>query len=55
MGFVQKLAKRNPRVYNKSIEESPKYVVQDNILYEIVISKKRFIDYINPKNWFKWL
>jgi len=55
MGFIQKLAKRNPRVYEELIQKAPKRIVKDNILYEIVISKKDYKYYINPKNWFKWL
>jgi|TARA_R110000850_G_scaffold228503_1_gene353423 hypothetical protein len=55
MGFVQKLAKRNPRVYEDLIKKAPKHILKNNILYEIVISKKDYKYYINPKNWFKWL
>tara|TARA_R100000900_G_C3333971_1_gene163932 strand:+ start:1114 stop:1272 length:159 start_codon:yes stop_codon:yes gene_type:complete len=52
MGFIQKLAKRNPRVYKKTSEEQPKYIVKDNTLYEKhKPRKKNFLDYINPKNW----
>lgn len=53
MGFIQKLATRNPRVYEKSIKKKPKYIVEDHTLYEIVVTKKKsFISYLNPKNWF---
>ena len=52
MGFIQKLAKRNPRVYKKSLEEKKEYVIKDNTLYQKVKPKKKSIlDYINPKNW----
>ena len=40
MGFIQKLAKRNPRVYEELIQKAPKRIVKNNILYEIVVEKK---------------
>ena len=52
MGFIQKLAKRNPRVYKKTIEEKPDVIVKDNVAYQkIKPKKKNFLYYINPKNW----
>ena len=52
MGFIQKLAKRNPRVYKQNNVEKPTYVIKDNTLYEKAKSKKKNIFYyINPKNW----
>ena len=49
MGFIQKLAKRNPRVYKKTIEEKAKYVIKDNALYQKVEPKKKsLLDYLNP-------
>ena len=47
MGFIQKLAKRNPRVYLKKVSEV-------KISEAPVIQKKDYKYYINPKNWFKW-
>ncbi len=52
MGFVQKLAKRNPRVYKKTIEEKPEIIVKDNVAYKKFVGKKKNIFYyLNPKNW----
>ena len=52
MGFIQKLATRNPRVYKEPIKENPKYVIKDNVLYEkFTPKKKNFLYYLNPKNW----
>ena len=51
MGFIQKLATRNPRVYKKTFEEKQKYIVKDNVLYEkFKPKKKNFLYYLNPKN-----
>tara|TARA_R100000742_G_C4263918_1_gene81788 strand:- start:578 stop:745 length:168 start_codon:yes stop_codon:yes gene_type:complete len=55
MGFIQKLATRNPRVYENAIKKAPKRIVKDNVLYEIVVTKKDYKYYLNPVNWFKWL
>lgn len=52
MGFIQKLATRNPRIYKKTLEDKPEYVVKDYTLYQKVkIKKKSLLDYLNPKNW----
>ena len=52
MGFIQKLAKRNPRVYKQTSEKGPEYVVKNDTLYQKVKPKKKSIlDYLNPKNW----
>tara|TARA_R110002020_G_scaffold33448_1_gene101787 strand:- start:1428 stop:1583 length:156 start_codon:yes stop_codon:yes gene_type:complete len=51
MGFIQKLAKRNPRVYLKKVKK----VSEVKISEVPVIQKKDYKYYINPKNWFKWL
>ncbi len=52
MGFIQKLAKRNPRVYNKTVEKKAEYVIKDNTLYQKVKPKKKtMLSYLNPKNW----
>tara|TARA_R100000808_G_C2014735_1_gene65700 strand:- start:93 stop:251 length:159 start_codon:yes stop_codon:yes gene_type:complete len=52
MGFIQKLATRNPRVLKKTPEEKPKYIVKDKVLYEkFKPKKKNFLYYLNPKNW----
>ena len=50
MGFIQKLAKRNSRVYKKTSKE--KYIIKNDTLYKKVEEKKKSIlDYLNPKNW----
>ena len=52
MGFIQKLAKRNSRVYKQTSKSGPKYVVKNNTLYQKVKPKKKSIlHYLNPKNW----
>jgi len=52
MGFIQKLATRNPRVYKKTTEEKPEFIVKDHVLYQKAkFKKKNFLYYLNPKNW----
>ena len=52
MGFIQKLATRNPRVYKKTTKDKAKYVIKDNTLYQKVEPKKKsLLYYLNPKNW----
>lgn len=52
MGFIQKLAKRNPRVYKQNDVKKPNMIVKDNVAYVKMKDKKKgLLYYINPKNW----
>ncbi len=52
MGFIQKLSKRNPRVYKQIDVKKPNMIVKDNVAYVKMKDKKKgLLYYINPKNW----